>query len=238
MTDLTRDIHLFATVARIEATLAAHRHSLARLPQEIAVIDKAVAALDAEDKKAHDELEDMRKQRRDVERKLREHEEHLRKSRGQMPLIKKNEEYTAMLKEISNLEATISQEEERLLILMDQIEGAEKSAAVRAERFKAERATKTAEKTRLEGEITRITAEAQKLSGEKPKILSEISPALVKRYERLSVHHRDIAVTRAEDDHCGACRQQIPPQLAVEVRKNDQFITCPACGRILVHYAD
>jgi predicted nucleic acid-binding Zn-ribbon protein len=76
------------------------------------------------------------------------------------------------------------------------------------------------------------------LSREKPKVLSEISPPLLKRYERLSEKHRDVAVTRVDAEHCGACRQQLPPQLAVEVRKNEQFITCPACGRILIHYAD
>ena len=54
----------------------------------------------------------------------------------------------------------------------------------------------------------------------------------------LAERHRDVAVVRAEAGHCGACRQQIPPQMAVEVRKNDQLITCPACGRILVHYED
>ena len=237
MTDLTRDIHLFISVARIEATLAAHRGTLQRLPQEIAAIDKAIAGIDAAEKKAHDDLEEMRKTRREVERKLREHEDHLKKSRGQTSLVKTNEEYTAMLKEISNLEATISHEEEQLLILMDHIEAAEKSAAVHAGTLKSDRAAKVAEKTRLEGEVTRITGEAKRLAAEKPKILAEISPALQKRYERL-VPHRDVVVTRAEGDHCGGCRQQIPPQLAVEVRKNDQFITCPACGRILVHYAD
>jgi len=235
MTDLTRDIHLFVSVARIEAALATHRMALQRLPQEIAAADKAIAVIDAAEKKAHDELEEMKKQRRDVERKLREHEDHLRKSRGQMPLIKKNEEYTAMLKEISNLETAISQEEEKLLMLMDSMENAEKATAERAGTLKTERDAKVAEKTRLEGEVTRITAEAQKLAAERPKILSEISSAYQKRYERL-VPHRDIVVTRAEGDHCGGCRQQIPAQLAVEVRKNDQFITCPACGRILVHY--
>jgi predicted nucleic acid-binding Zn-ribbon protein len=235
MTDLTRDIHLFVSVARIEATLSAHRAALQRLPQEIAAIDKAIAGIDAAEKKAHDDLEEMKKKRRDVERLLREHEEHLRKCRGQMPLIKKNEEYTAMLKEIANLEASISQEEEQLLILMDSMESAEKTAAAHAGTRQSERDTKLAERKRLESEMTRITAEAQKLSAEKPKILSEISPALQKRYERL-VPHRDVVVTRAEGDHCGGCRQQIPPQLAVEVRKNDQFIACPACGRILVHY--
>jgi predicted nucleic acid-binding Zn-ribbon protein len=237
MTDITRDIHLFISIARIEAALAADRGMLLRLPQEIAVIDKAVADIDAAEKKAHDDLEEMRKTRRDVEKKLREHEDHLKKSRGQQSMVKTNEEYTAMLKEISNMETAISEEEEQLLILMDGIENAERDTAAQAVVLKSAKTTKLAEKNRLEGEVSRLQSEAQKLTAEKPKILSEISPAYQKRYERL-VPHRDVVVTRAEGDHCGGCRQQIPAQLAVEVRNNNQFITCPACGRILVHYAD
>jgi uncharacterized protein len=237
MTDITRDIHLFISVARIEAELAANRAALQKLPQEIAVVEKTLAGIDAAEKKAHDDLEEMKKKRREVERVLREHEDHLKKTRGQQSLIKTNDAYTAMLKEISNLETSISFEEEQLLVLMDRIETAEKAAAAHAETFKADRAMRLAEKARLEGEVTRISALTQRLSTERPKLLAEISPALVKRYERL-VPHRDVVVTRVEAEHCGACRQQLPPQLAVEVRKNDQFITCPACGRILVYYAN
>ena len=235
MSDLTRDIHLFISIAKIDAALVADRHALTRLPQEIAAIEKAVADLDAAEKKAHDDLEAMKLKRRDVERKLREHEDHLNKSRGQVSLVKTNEEYTARLKEIANLEKAISDEEETLLILMDGIETAEKDTKAHAGELKTQRDTKLAEKKRLEGEIARVEGETQKLSTEKPKILSEITPAYQKRYERLAPH-REMAVTRVENEHCAACRQQIPPQLAVEVRKNDQYITCPACGRILVHY--
>jgi hypothetical protein len=39
---LTRDIHLFSSVARIEAALATRRQALQRLP-EIAAIDKTLA---------------------------------------------------------------------------------------------------------------------------------------------------------------------------------------------------
>jgi predicted nucleic acid-binding Zn-ribbon protein len=235
MTDIVREIHLFIRIAKIDAALAADRLALQRLPQEIAAIDKSLADLDAAEKKAHDELEAMKLKRRDVEKKLREHEEHLKKSRGQTSMVKTNEEYTALLKEISNLEKAVSDEEETLLILMDGIEMAEKDTAAKAAAFETERAKKHAEKKQRETDIARVQAESQKLSTEKPKVLSEISPAYQKRYEKLAAH-RDLAVTRAEGDHCGGCRQQIPPQLAVEVRKNDQFITCPACGRILVHY--
>jgi len=58
MSDVTRDIHLFISMAKIEAALAADRALLQRLPQEIAAIDKAVADIDAVEKKAHDDLEE------------------------------------------------------------------------------------------------------------------------------------------------------------------------------------
>lgn len=238
MTDLTRDIHLFVSVARIEAALAVNRAALQKLPQVIAAIDKAVTDIDATEKKAHDDLEDMKKKRRDVEKTLREHEDHLKKSRGQQSLVKTNVEYTAMLKEISNLEATISQEEEQLLMLMDSVETAELLTTTQATELRTVRATRLTERAALEAEIVRLTEDTSRLSVERPKLLKEISPLLVKRYERLAERHKDVAVTRVEAEHCGACRQNLPPQLAVEVRKNDQFITCPACGRILVHYAD
>jgi predicted nucleic acid-binding Zn-ribbon protein len=237
MSDITRDIHLFVSVARIESALAVNRAALARLPQEIAAIDKAVGDIDAAEKKAHDDLEDMKKKRRDTERLLHEHEDHLKKTRGQQSLVKSNEAYTAMLKEISNLESSISQEEEQLLMLMDTIESAELLTTTRATDLRAERALRLEQRTKLEGDVARVTADTQRLTAELPKVLAEISPPLVKRYERL-VPHREIVVTRVEAEHCGECRQQLPPQLAVEVRKNDQFIMCPACGRILVSYAD
>ncbi len=238
MTDLRHDIHLFVSVARIEASLYASKVALQKIPTEIAAVDKALADLDAKDKAAQAFLEDLTKKRRDTEKALREHEDHLKKSKGQQSLVKTNEEYTAMLKEIANLEKQIGEEEEQLLILMDRIESAQKEAARASEVVKGERAKRSGERAALESREANLKTEAERLAREKPKLLSEVSPPLLKRYERLSEKHRDVAVTRVDADHCGACRQQLPPQLAVEVRKNDQFITCPACGRILIHYAD
>ncbi len=238
MTDFRRDIHLFVSVARIEASLYANKMALQKIPTEIATIDKALADLEARDKALQAALEDLAKKRRDTEKSLREHEEHLKKSKGQQSLVKTNEEYTAMLKEIANLEKRIDEEEEQLLILMDRIETTQKEAAQAHEVVKNERAKRTGERATLETQQSNLKTEVERLAREKPKILSEVSPLLLKRYERLSEKHRDVAVVRVKEDHCGACGQQLPPQLAVEVRKGDQFITCPACGRILIHYAD
>jgi predicted nucleic acid-binding Zn-ribbon protein len=238
MTDFRRDISLFVSVARIEASLYAHKLALQKLPTDIAAVDRALADIESRDKRLHDSLENLSKSRRNVEKSLREHEDHLKKSRGQQSLVKTNEEYTAMLKEIANLERQIDDEEEQLLVLMDQIEAAQKETAQAGEVAKTEKAKRSGERAALENQEANIKTEVERLSREKPKILSEVSPPLLKRYERLSERHRDVAVTRVLADHCGVCGQQLPPQLAVEIRKGDQFITCPACGRILIHYAD
>lgn len=238
MTDLRRDISLFVSVARIEASLHTDRLALQRLPVEIDTIDRALAALEAREKEAQARLEKLAASRRDTERRLREHEEHLRKSRGQQSLVKTNEEYTAMLKEIANLEQAIGDDEEQILILMDETDAAQKEAKVAADTLREERARRIAERGALEARSAELATEVDRLTREKPKVLAEISPALLKRYERVADRFGDLAVTRVDNEHCGACRHQIPPQVAVEVRKGDQFITCQACGRILVHYAD
>jgi predicted nucleic acid-binding Zn-ribbon protein len=238
MTDQRRDISLFISVARIESTLHAHHHELHKIPHDIVAIDRALADLDARDRTAKETLEKLTTTRRDTERKLREHEDHLQKCKSQQALVKTNEEYTAMIKEIGVLEMQIGDEEERILVLMDEIERAQKEAAGLADTIGSERARRTEARKALVARQAELAAAVERLTRERPKILGELSAPLLKRYERVAEKHRDQAVTRLDSEHCGVCGTQVPPQVAVEVRKGDQFITCPACGRILVHYAD
>jgi predicted nucleic acid-binding Zn-ribbon protein len=238
MTDILRDISLFISVARIEASLHTDRLELQRIPTEIETIDRAIAGFEAREKAARARLEELTRERRDTERRLREHEDHLKKCRGQQSLVKTNDEYTAMLKEIATLEKSIGEEEERILVLMDEIDATQAETTTANEALAVERAKRLAERKVLEERSAVVAAEVDRLTRERPKLLAEISPALLKRYERVADRFGDLAVTRVEHEHCGVCRQQLPPQVAVEVRKNDQFITCQACGRILVHYAD
>jgi hypothetical protein len=57
----------------------------------------------------------------------------------------------------------------------------------------------------------------------------------------LSVYNRirklvktGVAVVQVEKSSCGGCFRQLPPQLRVEVRRQDQIIRCENCGRIVV----
>ena len=84
--------------------------------------------------------------------------------------------------------------------------------------------------------MAKLTEETNRIEAEKPKILIELNPLLKKRYDRILAKMHDFAVTHVDDEICQGCFSRVPPQLALEVKKNDQIIACQACGRILVHY--
>jgi predicted nucleic acid-binding Zn-ribbon protein len=44
-----------------------------------------------------------------------------------------------------------------------------------------------------------------------------------------------IAVTEVKEEVCQGCNMNIPPQLYVEIKSNEEIIQCPQCRRILYY---
>ena len=44
-----------------------------------------------------------------------------------------------------------------------------------------------------------------------------------------------MALAEARGEACSGCYMSIPPQVFVNVKKNENIITCPNCGRILYY---
>jgi predicted nucleic acid-binding Zn-ribbon protein len=42
-----------------------------------------------------------------------------------------------------------------------------------------------------------------------------------------------IAMAEARGESCSGCYMSIPPQVFVNVKKNESIISCPQCGRLL-----
>lgn len=236
MTDLRREIHLLVQIAKVDAALNAFRIEAAHLPEKLDAIEKKLRGIEKAVVEADAHLEAMKKERRLLEQKLQDSEEKLKKFKAQLMEIKSNKEYQAMLHEISHMEKTIDESEERLLIIMDELEQQGLETGDFKKQKDEEKRALAAEKTAMEARLEHLKREMTRLDGEKPKILAEIDPQIQKRYERILAKLHDFAVTHIESETCQGCHTRIPPQMALEVRRNDQIITCQACGRILVHY--
>ena len=236
MTELQRDLHVLVAIAKLDAELNSHRTELGLLPDKVSQSKKKLEEIIAAEKDAAAHLDEMAKERRTLEQKLDDNAVQIKKYKVQLMEVKTNKEYTAMLHEIEHLEKDTEAKEERLLILMDELDQQKSQHEQAMEQSASIKKEWQQEQAQLEARINTLSADSEKLDGEKPKLLHELDASLKKRYDRILVKLGDFAVTHVVDDICQGCFTRIPPQTAVEVRQNNRIITCEVCGRILVYY--
>jgi len=236
MTDLIRELHLLVSIAKLDAQLNVCRREISLLPEKIDKTQRSIEKIEKAMVEAATHLDGMGKERRGLEKALEDHNEKIKKFKNQLMEVKTNKEYTAMLKEIEHIEKEIDEKEERLLLLMDELD----QQSTQNEDFtRTNHERKQAllqEKSEFEARLAQLNDDTTRLEAEKPKILVELNPQLKKRYGRILAKMGDFAVTHVEDEICQGCFSRVPPQVALEVKNNDQIIACQACGRILVHY--
>jgi len=224
------------SIAKMDAELNTCRKEMALLPGKIERVTRSVEKVRKNTEEAATHLDGMSKERRALEKALAESGEKIKKLKTQLMEVKTNKEYTAMLSEIGHTEKGIDEKEERLLMLMDELDQQTVRNQEFMEKSSEEKERLLAEQSGLEDRLRTLQEQMKRLETEKPKILMELDPHTQKRYDRILAKYGDVAVAHIADDACQGCFSRIPPQTVLEVKSNEQIITCQACGRILVHY--
>ncbi|HEX9801239.1 MAG TPA: hypothetical protein VGC00_13830 [Thermoanaerobaculia bacterium] len=220
--------------------------ALARLtgvPDDMrALHDDFTAARAAIDELAADADEALR-QRVAREGEITDAQERLRKFQQQVPRVRNQREYGALLAEIDGAKAALRSLEESTLDLLERAEQSQRELAARREAF-AELAARhaaalaewEAKKPAVEAHVAELEAALAALRGELPK-------AVVQQYARLTARYQGEAIAqlgRTERAggtviwHCSACNYHVRPQAALEIRSRGMLSQCDGCRRFLV----
>jgi predicted nucleic acid-binding Zn-ribbon protein len=180
----------------------------------------------------------LEKKRRDKEREIDDINEKINKIKKRITEIKTNKEYQAHLKEIESAEKERYAVEDEILALMEEIEAA--SQVISLKDLKSREKKKEIEelKKKLEGEVAEAEKELLPLQEKRSKLVTTIENYVYNEYIKLMESCQGIAVTEAKDEVCQGCHMNIPPQLFVEIKKNEEIINCPQCRRILYFRSD
>ena len=147
--------------------------------------------------------------------------------------MKSNEQFTALKQEIEKaLEEKAKVEEKELGILFKEDEQKLKIQELTRELGEAEK--KSSEDQRaLQQKITDCDKAALEKKREREKRLSEIPSEYSESYEALRNNGKKIAVAVVgEDQICGGCFMQVPPQTLNQIKKNIDIQRCD-CGRYI-----
>ncbi len=228
-----KDVETLLEAQGLEQRLKELDAEINSLPRRIALLEAPLAAHQAEIDRAAAATAMAQAERRKIESQIQDLKARVAKSRNHSAEVKTNQEYKAVLDEITYSEGEISRCEERILQLMEEIEGHE-AAAREVEAKRAElQAEVDAAKADIRARTDADLAEKQRLQDQLSELRRGINPNTLRRYDRVA-RLRGLAVAVLDHYACGACRVRLRPQFLQEItsRPEDVFF-CETCGRLL-----
>jgi len=212
-----------------------------RLNEEVAALPKRVAAIEAKLADTRAKLEKAKATikadetaRRQLESQIKDHQQKISKYRDQSLEVKTNEQYKALMQEISFAETDIRKIEDKILESMLDVDVNEKILKGAEQELKAETAEIEKEKTEARQRTAQDEKELAELNAKRDSLRSGIAADALRHYDRV-LKLRKTALAEAKDHKCVACQVMLRPQFYNEVRLNEQIMVCDSCQRILYY---
>ena len=163
--------------------------------------------------------------------------EAVRKFLTQSALVKKNDEYQALLQNIEVAKGRISELESRVIELLDEQEAARKALADQEREFAATDKQVREELAEFEQLIETIKADAVKLKAEKKKFMPRVELNVLNAYQNILTRDKGAPVVPIVNGSCGNCSLKVTPQLINEAKKGT-LVYCDNCSHILYYPAE
>ncbi len=220
--------------------------SIRKLEKDLAAIPERRAEIEGEfDRRAFEirALESRRDEARQSRARLENEvvDQRGRAERAERNLMssKKQDEYTAAIREADAARKQISALETQILEQMETLEQAEASLLERADEIATLNSDREA-RLKLFDEETRSQSDLlAKQLVEREQVFGSLPASMSGMYSRIRARIRDgVAVAEARNRSCTACFMALRPQVMSEIRRGDDVITCDNCGRILYYVSD
>jgi uncharacterized protein len=211
-------------------TLVARKN---QLPEMLAELERRRTASQDNLGAVKEALQSAQKNKREQDQALETGLQKVEKLKARTSEIKNNKEYQAMLKEIELAEQENKTIEDEILVLMEKTDTAVAAITAAEKNSRDEEVNIAAEQKAYQETMKEVDEELRGLEKGKQEIIGHIDPAVFSRYQRLLRATSGTAIVEIRGESCSGCFMSIPPQVFVNVKKNEEIIACPQCNRIL-----
>jgi predicted nucleic acid-binding Zn-ribbon protein len=230
---LRDQLELLWELQKIDLSLKSMSEERDRFPKEVKKLDENQNIESERIQKDREKIELLEKERRRKEGHLNMEQEKIKRAEGRMFDVKTNKEYQALLSEIEGIKEANSREEEEILQVMDEIDELKKDLSKREKEMAITVERIEAEKKKIQERMSKGDA-VWKQQMERREVLSkQIESKLFKLYNTLKEKRQGVGVVSVKQETCQGCFVHVPPQMFIEVQKNNSLIRCPNCNRIL-----
>jgi predicted nucleic acid-binding Zn-ribbon protein len=230
---LREDLELLWELQKIDLDLKNIKVERDRYPKEIKKLDEKQNLERERIHKEREKLESLEKERRQKEKYLIGEQDKIKRSEGRMTEVKTNKEYQALLTEVETFKEAIGRVEEEILIVMDEIDELKKQLSRREKDIAITLEKIEVEKKKIQEKMEQDEVVWKEKSQRKEVLSTQVESNLFKLYNMLKEKRQGVGMVSVRHETCQGCFVNVPPQMFIEVQKNNSLIRCPNCNRIL-----
>lgn len=201
--------------------------NVAQIVAQITDLKSRVAAIDAF-------LQQGSADRQRKEKETLELIDKIEKYKAQQLKIRTNKEYDSLTKEIDTANEKIRIYEEEIEAFTGQVQEKKEMR----EELAVQLAIQEEELGEKQKELDEINASTEKeekmLQSQRGKLVAKIGAEELVVYARIRDAKKGKAVVPVRRGSCSGCYNVVPPQLILQIRRNDRMYLCEHCGRILI----
>jgi len=230
---LKDQLELLWELQKIDLDLKHIKEERERYPREIKKLDEKMSIEKERLQTEKGKVDLLEKERREKERQLSSSQEKIKKTEGRMSEVKTNKEYQAFLTEIETIKSASSREEEEILQVLEEIDELKKDLSKREKEVAVLLEKIEAEKKMIQERMAKDEIVWKRQMERREALSKQIESKLNKLYNTLKEKRHGVGVVNVRQETCQGCFVHIPPQMFIEVQKNNEIIRCPNCNRIL-----
>ena len=232
---MDEQLSLLIQLQEVDGKIRSLTEQKKRLPEFLADLERKRQASNAHFESVKEALQAAQKNKRDRDQDLEAGIQKVEKLKARSSEIKNNKEYQALLKEIETGEKENKAIEDDILALMEKIDAAAAGITSAEQRSREEEGALQTEQKQLETDFAKVEEELKGIERARQAVVKSIKPDILGQYEKLFSTKSGIAIAEARNESCSGCFMSIPPQIFVNVKKNESILTCPNCHRMLFY---
>jgi predicted nucleic acid-binding Zn-ribbon protein len=228
------DLEKLLALQDVDREIARLTEEISALPRRVAEIETKLAGAKAGVEQTNNAIKGNETARRNLESDIKSHQEKISKYKSQSLEVKTNEQYKALMHEISFAEQDIRAAEDKILDLMEGTEAQEKAVKAAEAALKAQSADVEREKSEAKALTAKDEQALAEWAKKRNELRSAVSENMLAHYDRV-IRTRRPALSEARDQKCSACNVMLRPQKYNELKMGGDVQTCDACSRILYY---
>ena len=206
---------------------------LRSVPLERKSLEGQVASASANLETLKDRARHLEVDRKKLELDVGTRNESIARLRTQQFETRKNDEFSALGREIERYQHEITALEDQELEVMEQGDQLKARIAVEEKQTATAKETIARQMADLETKQATLASRLEELKKEREELAAKVDEELLDRFNRLFASKGDAAVVALEHDVCTGCHMKVTTATSVRVKGGKEIVSCEQCGRIL-----